>query len=126
MQLGPGPATLPPIATRWQHSLPSGWCSWLLVSASQKHRSLDTLRQNSSPLKSVCWETFVILILGHHFPLCVFEAVSPAADHSTEWLRKGLGGGSPDTTLRGEHCFSERGRERGPIRQPVQTSVKCH
>lgn len=75
----------------------------------------------------------MILILGHHFPLCVFEAVSPGADHSTEWLLRvwvwasrtqhcrGWGGGGEEMT-----ASQKAGRERGPIRQPAQTRGEYH
>lgn len=75
----------------------------------------------------------MILILGHHFPLCVFEAVSPGADHSTGWLLRvwvWAARTQPYGRWRGGRegglLLRKPARKGDPSRQPVQTRVKHH
>lgn len=118
--LGPGHAALPAAASRWQHNPPAGCRSWLQVPASQKRRSLDTRRRDSSLLKSVCVETFVILILGH-YPHCACSRLSRLSGFVRIWVgaaRTQHPGGSPASRKAGE--------ERGSTLQLVQMSLTRH
>lgn len=80
---------------------------WLPTPASQKHRSLDTRRRDSSPLKSGCRDGGLVLVLGGHSHSERSGRLARAGSLSRA-LRKGLGG-APGAAPRGSTASGKWG-----------------